>query len=69
MTFKTLKSFATGMRAFSLCTDLQDVGISAQIFKPKYVNKRLPPPKVEVQVDEAQWALAIQVLDTFNKIG
>lgn len=63
---KTLATFATGMRAASLIEDLGKAGIGATQFQPKWKNKRLPPPRIEVQIAEADAEAAAVVLAAFN---
>lgn len=65
----TLASFATSMRATSLAEDLNTARIAAEIVKPKWINKRLPPPRVEVRIDEADADRAKPVLAAFNNEG
>ena len=64
---KTIATFATGMRAASLIEDLAKAGIEATKFQPKWTNKRLPPPRIEVKVAEADAAAASQVVAEFNR--
>lgn len=61
-----LASFATSMRAHSLAEALRAVNIACNVDQPKWTNKRLPPPKVEVHVTEADSAKAQAVLVEFN---
>ena len=60
-----LKTFATQMRAGSLQDDLQKAGIFSTAERPKHVNKRLPPPNVEVKVKGEDLAGAKEVLKDF----
>lgn len=67
MQTQLLASFATRMRAESLFEDLCKAGIQATIVQPKWTNKRLPPPKVEVLVSEADYERALEVYKAFRK--
>lgn len=50
---KTIATFATMLRASSLCDDLMtECNILAFVERPKWSNKKLPPPNVQVQVNE-----------------
>ncbi len=63
---ETVATFATGMRAASLREDLAAAGISSIAVQPKWTNKRLPPPRVEVKVAAIDAARAKEVLKAFN---
>jgi hypothetical protein len=62
---KTIAKFATGMRAASLVEDLAKAGIKAEKTQAKWTNKRLPPPRIEVSVEEKDQEAALAVLKTF----
>lgn len=50
---KTIATFATMLRASSLCDDLMtECNILAWWSSPKWTNKKLPPPNVQVSVNE-----------------
>ncbi len=61
-----LKTFATSMRAASLLDDLTAVKLAASLVQPKWTNKRLPPPKVEVWIKTSDEVAAKVVLDKFD---
>ncbi len=63
---KTLATFATTLRASSLLEDLRKAGISATAERPKWVNKRRPPPNVIVSVEESDFERASEVLKGFK---
>lgn len=63
---ETVATFATGMRAASLREDLAKAGISSIAIQPKWTNKRLPPPRVEVKVAAIDAERAKEVFKTFN---
>lgn len=65
----TIAKFATGMRAASLVEDLQKAGISATKIQAKWTNKRLPPPRIEVQVAASDVEAAQAVVKQFNGEG
>ena len=58
--------FATSLRAASLAEELANAGIPASISQPRWTNKRLPPPKFEVEVAAADADRANAVLADFN---
>lgn len=60
---KVLARFVTTMRAASLVQDLSGVGVEACTVQPKWTNRTLPPPPVEVMVASADFDKA---LDYFN---
>lgn len=61
-----LATFATVMRAIDLSEDLHEAGILSEVTRPKWKNKRLPPPNVEVTVADADIEAARAVLARFN---
>ena len=61
-----LATFATGMRAASLIEDLAKAGIAANAVQPKWTNKKLPPPRVEILVTGTDFAAASSVLEAFK---
>lgn len=63
---ETVATFATGMRAASLREDLTAAGIASIAVQPKWTNKRLPPPRVEVKVAAIDAARAKEVFKAFN---
>ena len=63
---KIIAKFATSMRAASLAEDLVKAGIKATIAQAKWTNKRLPPPRIEVSVDESDLEAAAVVLREFT---
>lgn len=67
MNTKTIATFATGMRAASLLEDLRKTGIAASTVQAKWTNKKLPPPRIEVRVAEADVDAAKAVLAEFNR--
>jgi hypothetical protein len=54
------------MRAASLIEDLGKAGIGATQSQAKWTNKRLPPPRIEIRVAEADAEAAAKVLAVFN---
>lgn len=62
----TVSTFATGMRAASLIEDLTKAGIKAIAIQPKWTNKRLPPPRIEVKVAESDVPTAAKILAEFK---
>lgn len=65
---KVLAKFATTLRADSLLEDLDKAGIGASFLRPRWTEKRLPPPMVEVSVKDDDYDAAKQVLEAFNKV-
>jgi len=65
----TVATFATSMRAASLIEDLAAVGIKATSAQPKWTNKKLPPPRVEVRVATADTEAAKVVVEQFKRVG
>jgi hypothetical protein len=63
---ETVATFATGMRAASLREELAKAGISSIAVQPKWTNKRLPPPRMEVKVAAIDAARAKEVVTQFN---
>jgi len=65
---QTIATFVTGMRAASLIEDLGKAGIIGQTFQPKWTNKRLPPPRIEVKVAESDVEAANVVFAAFKAV-
>jgi hypothetical protein len=63
----TIAKFATSLRASSLAEALYAAGIHSQTTTPKWVNKRLPPPKIEVAVDATDLERAKAILVSFSR--
>jgi hypothetical protein len=57
----TIKRFATSMRANSLRDVLAAQNIHARIVTLPWINKKLPPPKIEVRVDDDRATDALKV--------
>jgi hypothetical protein len=51
-----LTTCITALRAARLCEVLTEAGIKANYLVPKWTNKRLPPPRIEIhaEIDPAQ---------------
>jgi len=62
----TLAKFATSMRAASLMEDLTAAGIDASLNRPKWTDKKLPPPMVMVMIDVKDLDAARVVYDAFR---
>lgn len=60
-----LATFVTGMRASSLVEALAVAGIKASAVQPKWTNKKLPPPKIEVLVQDSDLETAKAVYAGF----
>lgn len=58
--------FATELRASSFLEALDKAGIPAISRTPRWSNKRLPPPRTEVLVKEADAAKAEEVFAAFQ---
>ena len=65
-TITTIAKYALSLKAANLIEDLEKAGIGARYIQPKWTNKKLPPPKVEVQVKESDVAAAMIVLKEFE---
>lgn len=62
-----IATFATGMRAASLVEHLAGKGIAAHAVHPKWTNKRLPPPRIEVLVAPEDVDAAKAAVIEFNR--
>lgn len=52
---KIVMKFALSLRANSLVDHLKANSIESTVTRPKWTNKRLPPPKIEVTVDDEDY--------------
>ena len=68
-TVVTVATFAISMRAASLIEDLAAAGIKAVMAQPKWINKKLPPPRVEVWVAAKDADAAKVVVEQFKRVG
>ena len=59
----TVAKFALAMRADSLVEALDAVDIVADSIQPRWTNKRLPPPCVEVRVKASDVAAARVIVE------
>lgn len=62
-----IAEFATGLRAASFTEALADRLIESSTVQPRWTNKRLPPPRIQVLVAETDVEAAKAVLAAFNK--
>lgn len=61
----TVAKFALAIRAESLVEELDRADIVAESFQPRWTNKRLPPPSVEVRVSTKDRDAALTIVEAF----
>lgn len=65
----TIAKFATAIRAHSLLDYLTRAQVPAQVYQPRWTNRRLPPPKFEVRTPAAQVEDATRAMTEWAAIG
>lgn len=62
----TVANFATSLRASSFILVLENAGIPAIVTQAQWNNKKLPPPRYEVNVPGSDFARASDLLAAFK---